>query len=111
MTVELSRKASRCFAGMFRGCKSRGIIFKPEEDTLMIGKSECEWEWRKTWGELKSKGLIDWSEEDVPCHDGGKMIYVHLTVTDAGHAWRKEDLRKWRERMDELDREETRQGK
>lgn len=100
MHVDLSREASRCFAGMFNGCKSRGIIFKPEDDCLHIGKSECEEEWRKTWGELKRRGLIDWREESVPCHDGSRMVYVHLRITDAGHAWRKEDLRLWRQRVE-----------
>lgn len=95
--IELSREAARCFAGMFNGCKSKGVIFTPDtSDVLKIGKTECEDNWRVTWGELKAKGLIDWTEEDVPCHDGKRMVYVWLTITDAGRARRAEDLRLWR---------------
>lgn len=98
-----SKEASRCFAGIFNGCSSRGVIFKPDTDHLSIGKAECEWDWRKTWGELKSLGLIDWREEDVPCHDGRKMIYVHLSVTEKGHEVRDDDLAFFRQLMDARD--------
>lgn len=103
----LSREARRCFAGMFNGCKGKGIIFKPETDALFIGKAECEWDWRDTWGELKSHGLIDWREEDVPCHDGSKMKYVHLRITEKGQDWRDEDLRLYRIEMDRLKADES----
>jgi hypothetical protein len=62
----------------------RDYTYKPKMDT-------------HGWGELKANGLIDWREEDVPCHDGSKMVYVHLTITDKGYAHREEDLRKWRD--------------
>jgi hypothetical protein len=100
--MKLSRKAASCFAGMFNGCKNTGVILVPESDHLSIGKSECEWDWRETWGELKAKGLIDWREEDVPCHDGRKMINVHLMVTDKGWKFREDDLHKWHAKMDRL---------
>lgn len=105
--VELSREASRCFAGMFNGCRGRGVIFTPDKnDHLSIGKAECEWDWRRTWGELKEKGLIDFREEHVACHDGSRMVYVHLSITQEGYDWREEDLRQWRKRMDEIQAEE-----
>lgn len=98
--IQLSREASRCFAGMFNGCKSRGVIFTPDKsDGLFIGKAECEWDWRQTWGELKAAGLIDWTEEDVRTHDGGRMVYVHLEITKKGSDFREEDLRQWRARQ------------
>lgn len=99
--AQLSREASRCFAGMFSGCKRRGVIFTPDKsDHLSIGKAECEWDWRNTWGELKASGLIDWEEENVPCYDGSRMVYVHLSITQKGYDFREEDLRQWRQRMD-----------
>ena len=104
---QLSIKTRNCFAGMFNGCKGKGVIFKPETDALSIGKAECEWNWRDTWGELKSHGLIDWQEEDVPCLDGSKMKYVHLQITEKGHDWRDEDLRLYRIETQRLEAEEA----
>lgn len=104
---ELSRDAQRCFAGMFNGCRSRGVIFSPDKsDALMIGKAECEWDWRLTWDELKRAGFIEFEEETVPCYDGGRMVYVHLKITPAGHDARQEDLRLWRIQTDELYKKE-----
>ena len=107
--TDLSREAKRCLTGMFqRGCKARGIIFTPDKnDALSIGKAEVEWDWRKTWDELKVAGMIDWHEEDAPTYDGGRMVYVHLTITDKGKEWREDDLREWRERTAQLETEEA----
>src|SRR5882672_7309804 len=54
---EASLGAQGCFAGFFNGASSKGIIFVPENDSLTIGKAECEWDWRENWGELKKLGL------------------------------------------------------
>lgn len=101
----LSRDAARCLTGMFQsGCKGHGIIFTPDKnDSLFIGKAEVEEDWRRTWGELKAAGMIDWREEDVKTHDGGRMVYVHLTITGKGEKWRQDDLRQWREHTAQLE--------
>ncbi len=70
-------------------CKSRGVIFTPDkDDALFIGKAEVEWDWRKTWSELKANGYIDFTEENVSTHDGGRMVYVHLTLEQKARDWR-----------------------
>ncbi len=96
----VENKVSDCFAGIFNGCGSRGYL--SADDGLKIGKAECEWSWRETWGALKSLGLIDWTEEEKPNHPdiGGTSRYVHLTVTDKGHDVREDDLKWFRELMD-----------
>lgn len=102
-----SRGANSCFAGIFNGCRATGYIFVPERDDLSIGKYECEVNWRETWAELKSLGLIDWREENVPCHDGSKMIHVHLSVTAKGLEVREDDLKWFRELMNARDADEA----
>lgn len=102
----IDRAAQNCFAGFFSGAKSTGTILQPEADDLSIGKSECEWDWRSTWGELKQAGLIDWTEEDVPCFDGSKMKRVHLTITEKGHSVRADDLAYFRDLMNAMDADE-----
>jgi len=86
-----------CFAGFFNGCRSRGSIVG--DDGLFIGKAECEWNWRETWGALRDLGLIEWREEtvDAPGAKGGKMTWVHLTITTKGHDVRDDDLKWFRE--------------
>ena len=66
---------------------------------MSIGKAECEWSWRETWGTLKTLGLIEWREETVsaPGAKSGTMTYVYLTVTDKGHDVREDDLKWFRE--------------
>jgi len=93
-------RVSSCFAGIFNGCLARGHL--SQDDSLKIGKAECEWDWRETWGELKRLGLIDWTEEETPNHPsvGGTSRYVHLTVTDKGREVRDDDMRWFRELMD-----------
>lgn len=95
-----------CFAGMFNGCKATGSIGL--NDHLFIGKAECEWDWRETWGDLKTRGLIDWREEtiDAPGAVGGKMTKVHLRITDKGWDVREDDVKWFRELMSARDEDE-----
>lgn len=98
-----------CFAGIFNGCQSRGSLY---EDSLKIGKAECEWNWRHTWGALKALGLIDWREEtvDAPGAKSGKATWVHLTVTDKGHDVREDDVKWFRELMNARREDESGQS-
>jgi hypothetical protein len=88
-------KVRQCFTGMFAGCSRTGTL---HGDSLKIGKSECEWDWRETWGALKALGLIDWREETRTAPSGARITDVHLTITEKGHQVRMDD-QKWFEEL------------
>jgi hypothetical protein len=95
-----SRRAQRCFAGFFNGALSRGHV--TPSGGLFIGKAECEWDWQNTWAELKTLGLIEWTDEHRPNHPdiGGTSHYVHVSITDKGREVRADDLKWFNELMD-----------
>lgn len=105
---DTSNKVQGCFAGFFNGCHATGSLWGDDDKFLSIGKAECEWEWRETWGSLKALGLIDWTERTIPAPGAksGKMTEVHLAITDKGHAVRDDDLKWFRELMNARERDE-----
>jgi len=109
---EASLGAQGCFAGFFNGASSKGIIFVPENDSLTIGKAECEWDWRENWGELKKLGLLEWTEEPKTDARGKPWVYVWPEITAKGREVRKDDVAWFRALMDamSLDRKEGPNG-
>lgn len=95
----ISREATRCFAGLFNGARSHGWI--GQGGGLIIGKAECQWDWEKTWPELRDAGLITWTTEDRPNHPdfGGHTTHIDWKITDKGWDVREDDLRYFNELM------------
>ena len=105
---QASREASRCFAALFNGAR-KGTIFKPGQAPV-FGKAEAEWAWPNGWNELRSLGLVEWSEVERPCHpsfNSPPMVDIVWTITDKGWSVRDDDLKWFRELMDARDRDES----
>lgn len=101
-----TKEAQRCFAGFFNGASGTGHV--SPTGGLHIGKAECEWDWQKTWPELKALGLLEWTEEDRPNHTdiGGVSRYVYPSITEKGCEVRRDDLKWFNELMDAMPAED-----
>lgn len=93
----LPMRARDCFAGLFNGALQHNARVDPRNDSLFIGKAECEWDWRESWSALQNSGLVTFTLTPTTYESGHQTILFAWDITEKGWKVREDDIAWYRE--------------
>ena len=99
---DLTREQQLTFLGLFAGAQRKGS-FWPDGVSIIIGKREAEEFFPEAWDALVEKRLITYRTWETDNHPqiGGKTKHIEWQPTHLGLAVREDELKRFKERMDD----------